>query len=55
VVVHFTGFFAPRSFHSGGANVLLGDGAVRFLSDSLDVGVCRGLHSCAGNEPIGEF
>jgi len=55
VVVHFTGFFAPRSFHSGGAQVLLCDGSVRLLSDSLDVRVCRAVHSGAGQEPLGDF
>ena len=55
VVVHFTGFFGPRSFHPGGANMLLGDGTVRFLSSSMDVATCRALHSRNGREVIGEF
>ena len=55
VVTHFTGFFGPRSYHSGGANVLLGDGAVRLLSNSINVAVHRGLHSRNGREVIGEF
>jgi len=55
LVTHFTGFFGPRSFHTGGANVLLGDGAVHFLSDSINAAVHRGLHSRAGGEALGEF
>ena len=55
VVVHFTGFFGPRSWHTGGAQVLLGDGSVRLLSDNIDTAIHRGLHSCNGGEVIGEF
>jgi len=56
VVIHFTGFFAPRSYHSGGALVAMGDGSVRFLSNTIDLTVHRGLHSCCGGEVLkGEF
>jgi prepilin-type N-terminal cleavage/methylation domain-containing protein len=55
VVVHFTGFFGPRSFHTGGAQVLLGDGSVRFLSDNIDAMLHRGMHSRNGGEVLGEF
>ena len=55
VVVHFTGFFAPRSYHAGGANVLMGDGTIRFLSNSINAGTHRGLHSRNGGEVLGEF
>jgi prepilin-type N-terminal cleavage/methylation domain-containing protein len=55
VVTHFTGFFGPRSFHTGGASALLGDGSVRFLSDSINAAVHRGIHSRAGGEVVGEF
>jgi prepilin-type processing-associated H-X9-DG protein len=54
-VVHFTGFFGPRSWHTGGAQVLMGDGSVRLLSDNIDTFIHRGLHSCNGGEVIGEF
>jgi prepilin-type N-terminal cleavage/methylation domain-containing protein len=53
VVIHFTGFFAPRSFHPGGALVLTGDGGVRLLENSIDTAVHRGLHSCNGGEVVG--
>lgn len=55
VVTHFTGFFAPRSFHPGGANVAMADGSVKLLSASIDTTVVRALHSCNGGEVIGEF
>jgi len=55
VVVHFTGFFAPRSFHVGGAHLLLGDGSVRFIGDSVDQATCRALHSANGRDVAGEF
>ena len=55
VVVHFTGFFGPRSFHSGGANVLMGDGTVHFLSSSMDAAMHRGLHSRNGREVVGLY
>ena len=32
------GFFTAGSFHSGGVNVALGDGSVRFVSKLIDTG-----------------
>lgn len=55
VVTHFTGFFGPRSWHAGGAHALLGDGTVHFLSDSIDAGLHRSLHSRSGNDLVTEF
>jgi prepilin-type processing-associated H-X9-DG protein len=55
IVTHFTGFFGPRSWHTGGANVVMGDGAVRFFSNSIDAGTQHALHSRNGGEVIGEF
>jgi prepilin-type N-terminal cleavage/methylation domain-containing protein/prepilin-type processing-associated H-X9-DG protein len=40
------------SFHPGGANVLMADGSVRFLKESLDVVVLRSLVTLAGGEAI---
>lgn len=57
-IVHFTfspGWVAARSRHSGGVNVALVDGSVRFVSDSIDLGVWRSLSSRNGNEVIGDF
>jgi prepilin-type N-terminal cleavage/methylation domain-containing protein/prepilin-type processing-associated H-X9-DG protein len=55
VVIHFTGFFAPRSYHPGGAQVMMGDGSVRFLANTIDVAIHRGLHSCDGREVVTNF
>ncbi|MCA9142386.1 MAG: DUF1559 domain-containing protein [Planctomycetaceae bacterium] len=55
LVIHFTGFFAPRSFHVGGALATMGDGAVRFLSDTIETTAHRALHSGNGGEVIGSF
>ncbi len=38
--------------HPGGANVLLGDGSVRFIKESIDPRVWSGLSSCRGGEVI---
>lgn len=51
-VTHFSGWFGPRSYHPGGANVLMGDGSVRLLSAGMDTMVCRGMHSRNGGEVI---
>jgi prepilin-type N-terminal cleavage/methylation domain-containing protein/prepilin-type processing-associated H-X9-DG protein len=55
VVTHFTGFFGSRSYHTGGANLLMGDGTVQFLSNSIDVKTYRNLHSIVDGVEIGEF
>lgn len=43
------------SFHTGGAHVLLGDGSVRFVSDSLDLKTLRALVTRNESEVVGEF
>jgi prepilin-type N-terminal cleavage/methylation domain-containing protein/prepilin-type processing-associated H-X9-DG protein len=43
------------SFHSGGANFLLGDGAVRFLSSNLDATTFVNLGNKGDGIVIGEF
>lgn len=43
------------SFHTGGVQVLLGDGAVRFLSQNIDAGTFAGLVTRAKGEIIGNF
>ena len=40
------------SNHPGGANVLMGDGAVHFIKDSIDLGVWRALATRNGGEVI---
>jgi prepilin-type N-terminal cleavage/methylation domain-containing protein len=43
------------SYHEGGAQFLLGDGAVRFISENVDLSVYRSLGTRNGKEPVGEF
>ncbi len=43
------------SMHSGGANFCMGDGVVRFLSESMSYPVFQGLGTRANNEVPGEF
>ncbi len=43
------------SFHTGGAQVLFGDGSARFLSESLDLTVLRALATRSEGEVISEF
>lgn len=44
-----------RSFHVGGVHILLADGAVRFISDNIDLGTWQALSTRAGQEVLGEF
>lgn len=41
-----------RSLHPGGVNVLLGDGSVKFVKDSVSLVTWRGLGSRAGGEAV---
>lgn len=43
------------SYHTGGAQFVLGDGAVRFISSNIDLGIYRGLATRAGGEITKEF
>jgi len=43
------------SVHSGGAQCVLGDGSVRFLSENIAVQVQRALATRSGGENVGEF
>jgi prepilin-type N-terminal cleavage/methylation domain-containing protein len=49
------GHMAARSYHVGGAHVLLGDGAVRFASENIDLGVWMGVGTRAGGEVLGDW
>jgi hypothetical protein len=46
---------AAGSTHTGGAHVLLGDGAVRFVSENLDINTQLNLARIADGNPVGEF
>jgi prepilin-type N-terminal cleavage/methylation domain-containing protein len=43
------------SNHTGGAQFALGDGSVRFISESIDLRLYKGLASMAGGEVLGEL
>lgn len=43
------------SGHAGGAHFTLGDGSVRFISDSVDTTIRQAIGSRNGSEQIGEF
>lgn len=43
------------SYHPGGCMMSLADGSTRFITDSIDLNVWRGLASRAGGEVPGEY
>lgn len=43
------------SRHEGGAQFLLGDGSVRFISENIDHGLYQSLATIQGGEVVGEF
>ena len=45
----------PTSLHPGGVHLLLCDGAVRFISDEIDLNVWQARGSRNGHESVGEF
>lgn len=55
--INFPTFHVGQMFseHPGGGNILLGDGSVRFVSETLDLFVFAELSSIAENEPISAF
>jgi len=53
---HDIGWRAARSKHGGGVNVVLADGATRFVSDRVDLtNVWRALATVAGKEVVGKY
>lgn len=42
----------PSSRHLGGVNVLLGDGAVQFISENIGLNVWQGMGTISGAEPL---
>jgi prepilin-type N-terminal cleavage/methylation domain-containing protein/prepilin-type processing-associated H-X9-DG protein len=50
-----TNDFAFASPHPGGGNFCMADGAVKFISDSIDGVVYENLATRAGHEVVGEF
>jgi prepilin-type N-terminal cleavage/methylation domain-containing protein len=49
------GHLATRSFHTGGSQLVLGDGSVRFVSENIDIRVWRAVGSINGNEVVSEW
>jgi prepilin-type N-terminal cleavage/methylation domain-containing protein/prepilin-type processing-associated H-X9-DG protein len=49
------GFFHASSQHTGGVNVTLADGSVRFVRDSVQIDVWRAMATRAGGEVRGDF
>ncbi len=52
---HNKGLTAARSAHTGGVNVLLCDGSVRFFQDGIALATWRGLGTRAGGEVLGDW
>jgi prepilin-type processing-associated H-X9-DG protein len=44
-----------RSMHPGGINILLGDGSVRFISDSINLATLKNLADRADGNVLGDF
>jgi prepilin-type processing-associated H-X9-DG protein len=51
-MVNYTSNNEIYSWHTGGANVLFGDGSVRFMPDTVSATLLVGLVTRAGGEPI---
>jgi prepilin-type processing-associated H-X9-DG protein len=50
-----SGWRGARSRHPGGVNLLLGDGSVRYVRDSVDPATWRAVGTRNGGEVIGEY
>lgn len=47
-------FAAARSFHKGGVNIVMGDGSVRFVRDSIALAAWQAMGSRGGGETIND-
>ncbi len=50
-----SGAFTARSLHPGGVHALMGDGATRFVSEEIDLGVWRAVGTIDSGEAIQDF
>ncbi|HAH43969.1 MAG TPA: prepilin-type cleavage/methylation domain-containing protein, partial [Planctomycetaceae bacterium] len=41
--------------HVGGCHTVLGDGAVRFISENIDINTLRAIQTINGGELVGDF
>lgn len=48
-----SGAYAARSFHRGGVNVSIADGAARLISESIDLTIWRAMSTRDGGESVG--
>ena len=48
-----SGLFSAGSYHTGGVQVTLGDGSVRFISETIDVGNQNAANPTGGQSPYG--
>jgi prepilin-type processing-associated H-X9-DG protein len=46
---------AARSYHSGGVNICLADGSVRFVSNNIDFAVWQAIGTRSGSETVGSY
>ena len=49
------GWHTARSNHTGGVNLLLADGSVRFAADSINIGIWWDISTRSGGEVVSEF
>ncbi|RCS49465.1 DUF1559 domain-containing protein [Bremerella cremea] len=52
---HSRGWFAARSLHPGGVNAVLADGSVKFVAETVDLPIWRGLSTRGGGEVLADF
>jgi prepilin-type N-terminal cleavage/methylation domain-containing protein/prepilin-type processing-associated H-X9-DG protein len=48
-------YYTARSRHTGGVNVLLGDGSVTFIQNSINLVTWKALSTMSGGEVVGEY
>ena len=46
---------AARSRHTGGVNVLFGDGSVRFVTNSVPLNIWQAISTMTGGEAVGPY
>jgi prepilin-type processing-associated H-X9-DG protein len=49
------GAFPARSRHTGGVQICLADGGVRFVSENVDLNTWQNVGSINGGEVIGDY